>query len=492
MFLALIRRLLADRRGVSAILIAVMAAVIIGFASLGIEVVNALQKQRSMQSAADSAAMAAVVAAVTGYPTDYKQEGYGVAGKAGFTSGTHTCDAPNSTVYVGTPCTGDPANNLAACAPPTNPPGPTPCVEVLIRQPFTLWLAHVVFPSNFTLQARAVAVSTAANGCAAILDPTDKGSFTVGGNAAVQIVGCDMYVNSSYTPGAAVNNGGATIACSGLFTVGTATGFDPTTCPTGQSGPIADPYANVPNPAVPGTCNNVTVNAGTTTTLTATTTPICIRTLKVNGGGTLQLCPDLYVVTNSLNIVGGGTLRSLQGTNTLIPGTTTPDPTYDATFATDCPNNVATDSGVTIFLQGGATASVGSNNPGGAASFALTAPVCDPTVSSGPTACSPAGTDFVKSTGLPTGMLFFQDRTSGSACHGNSPASSFTGSSTSLLSGTLYFPTQCLNFSGGSLQTSACLSVVSYQLGINGGPSLNATLCNPFHARQIRPIVMVE
>src|SRR5579862_3156672 len=97
------RRLTKDRRGGVAIMVAIMGAMLIAFAGLSVEVFNALQDQRHMQSAADSAPLAAATASFTGSPNPYQDGGYTVTGNAGFTSSNHDCTSTD-TVYVGAPC----------------------------------------------------------------------------------------------------------------------------------------------------------------------------------------------------------------------------------------------------------------------------------------------------------------------------------------------------------------------------------------------------
>jgi Flp pilus assembly protein TadG len=71
-------------RGAVAVQVAVLLVAIIGFVSLGSEVVLMLATSRHMQSAADAAALAAVTAVVSGRPSAYTEEIFAMTAAAGF------------------------------------------------------------------------------------------------------------------------------------------------------------------------------------------------------------------------------------------------------------------------------------------------------------------------------------------------------------------------------------------------------------------------
>src|ERR1700719_268098 len=87
-----------SRRGAGAVLIALMLVAIIGFVSLGTEVVVLLWTSRHMQSPADAAALASETARLSGYPADYTQEALALSAAAGFANGQN-----GTTVTVNSP-----------------------------------------------------------------------------------------------------------------------------------------------------------------------------------------------------------------------------------------------------------------------------------------------------------------------------------------------------------------------------------------------------
>src|SRR5690349_3968007 len=92
-YLAAISRLLCGRTGQSAssgviaIQTAIMLVALIGFVSLGTEMVLLLLTKQQMQGATDSAALAAAIARATGHPSDFTQEAYALTGAVGFANG---------------------------------------------------------------------------------------------------------------------------------------------------------------------------------------------------------------------------------------------------------------------------------------------------------------------------------------------------------------------------------------------------------------------
>jgi len=171
------------RRGVVAVLVALMLVVIIGFVSLGTEVVLLLLTSRHMQSAADAAALASETARLRGYPSDYTQEAFALSAAAGFTNGRN-----GTTVTVNSP----PASGNYATA--------ANAVEVLIAQPQTLALAQILYSGTappFTVRARSVAHASSNGSCTLTLDPAGAGALSMNGTTVADLVGCDASVNST-------------------------------------------------------------------------------------------------------------------------------------------------------------------------------------------------------------------------------------------------------------------------------------------------------
>lgn len=410
-----------------AILIALLLVAIIGFVSLGTEVVLALWTQRRMQSAADDAALAAATAVIAGYPIAIATEGYALAAAAGFTAGQGAgCDA-TPTVYVGPPCDGTHASDR---------------IEVLIREPFTLSLAKVVFTEDFTLHGRAVASLENAWGCAAILDPAGSGALKVSGTADATLTGCSAWVNST-TSGAVQVEGGGILSCDHLYVGGTATGVDATICKTTTRAPVvADPYAKIATPSPTTPCTPIPNTEPATIGPAAGTTVVTLcKGIDLSGAGktqTLNLCPGVYIIDGALS---NSLFKMTNGT------------TLGSVVASDpnCHNH--TGSGVAIVLTSSGV------------------PAKIPTVDvSGGTMTLHGLAAADATTGLPAEMLFFQDRRAAV-----NKSNGFSG--TTNLSGILYFPSEPVVFNGNAATVSTCFEIIAWNLSVGGNPTLSANAC---------------
>jgi hypothetical protein len=304
-----------DRRGAVAILFAVVLVAIIGFVSLGTEIVLLLSTSRHMQSAADAGAFGAVSARIRGYPADYKQEALAMAADAGFTNsvGGTIVDAHSP------PLTGSYAGKADA-------------VEVLISQPQTLALAKVVYSGSFIVRARSVAHTNGNGSCALALDPAASGSFSMNGGTVADFAGCDLSVNSTSAQavllvgGAIVNAGhlndaGGYTLSGGAKINATITSPAPATSdpyadrimPAAATACIADPNVKKNMAISPGTYCSITVSAANLN-LAAGTYIIKGGTLTVKGGGTLSGTGVTIVLTG----FGGNYATVSIGSNSTI------------------------------------------------------------------------------------------------------------------------------------------------------------------------------
>ena len=421
------RRLTVDRRGAVAIMVAFMMAVIIGFASLGVEVVQALATQRRMQSAADNAAFSAANAQAlsaglaTGCAAACTNEGYALAAADGFTDGRGASCTANPTVYVGMPCDGSHAGD------PTY-------VEALIVQPFILQMAKVVFPKDFALHARAVAkISPGGKSCSLALA---AGAQTVktNGTPTVNFQNCTMSANST-DPNAVTSLGGAVLNVGTLVTSGnpgystsgggiitaggSACAATNANC-VSSAPPTLNPYANLPG----SSCGSaVILNSGKLNPPAAAGCYKGINLTGCNGGKPgLALGPGTYFITGNVNVSSGCTLNG---------------------------------TGVTIVLTGAtSTASIA-----GSANVALTA----------------------QQTGTYAGVLFFSNS---SALN----AGSFLGGASMSLTGALVFPKSNVDFSGGGTTTSPsspCTEIIANTMTFSG----NSTLAVGCTGTGVKPIV---
>ena len=229
---------IGSRRGAVLIQVAIMLVGIIGFVSLGTEIVLLLATSRHMQSAADAGALSAVSARVRGYPADYKQEALTLAADAGFING-----AAGTTVTVNSP----PASGQYTSA--------SDAVEVLIAEPQVLPLARIVYLGAFTVRARSVARVSGFGSCALALDPSGSAA-SMNGSTVTDFVGCDLSVNS-ISPQAVSLVGGAVVNAGHLLDAGGYTlsgGAKINAVVTTQAPVTSDPYAEYAMPSAAATC----------------------------------------------------------------------------------------------------------------------------------------------------------------------------------------------------------------------------------------------
>jgi hypothetical protein len=313
---------------------------------------------------------------------------------------------------------GEEGTSVAIELPPThgNFDGRSDALEVIISQPQALPIVGLFRRSPFVVSARAVAiVGGSGKICALSLEGAAAGAVRAGGSTNTNLVDCGLAVNSSAAE-AVTLSGSAVIATLETKIVGdyALSGNAVLSATNGivtASGPTVDPYASVAVPPI-GSCtrSNYKATGGKVETLSP---GVYCNGMSISGGSTITLNPGVYVIDRgSLSISG---------------------------------NSGLTGDGVTIVL----TSSTGSNfatvSLSGGTRLDLTAP---PT---GPTA----------------GLAFFQDRrapTSGS--------NSFTGGTTQVVNGALYFPRQSITFAGGSDVKNQCTQLIGRTIDFSG----NATL----------------
>ncbi len=142
-------------------------------------------------------------------------------------------------------------------------------------------------------------------------------------------------------------------------------------------------------------------------------------------GGVYVLCSGLSVSGTGTNLTLNPGIYIIDGGSFNVSGTST-----------------VTGSGVTIILTGSGS-SYGTVNISGGTTTSITAPT----------------------TGATAGIAFYGDR-SGPTTN----TSSFSGGTTQNITGAIYFPTQKVDYSGGSTTASAskCTQLIGYQLSFSG------------------------
>ena len=132
---------------------------------------------------------------------------------------------------------------------------------------------------------------------------------------------------------------------------------------------------------------------------------------------------------------------SIKDTRTLNPGVYV---ISGGNFSLDSSANI-TGTGVMFYLTNGAALKFNGN-----ATFNLSAPTSAPYA------------------GGESGILFFSDRSQSSANQ------TFNGTSSSVLTGALYFPTQALTVNGDYTGTNGCMQVIADTISYSGNASLNS------------------
>ena len=181
-----------------------------------------------------------------------------------------------------------------------------------------------------------------------------------------------------------------------------------TPAPQTGAGGVSDPLSSLPMPSFSG-CDHLNWNSGGGD-VTADPGVYC-GGISITSSGTVTFNPGLYILNGSgFSVTGSGTIRG---------------------------------AGVTFFNTGQSGYVAGAVSTGGSATLTLSAP----------------------NSGTYQGMLFVQDRNL--SYSGNNVIS---GSSTSVVTGTLYFPSTTLSFTGSS--SGSYTAIVSKTVTFTGTSSL--------------------
>ena len=307
---ALLRKILIprDERGSIAINVALILIVMLGMASLGLEVTSVYLKKARMQTAADSAAVAGATALAASGTSSVAPEIYAVAASNGFTNGqngvTVTINSP--------PLTGAYANNDSA-------------VEVVIRQPIVLPLSSLFYSGTWTPGSRAVALAgSSASYCALQLDTSSTTGVLLSNGANVNMNGCGLGANANGSTAVTVS-GGAKLTATSLSVSGSTTvnngghvNISGTTS-TGQPA-MADPYADVDVPSY-GACKYTSLyQPGWQTSLTLQPGVYCGGMNIANGIPNVVMLPGVYIIKGGTFTLGGGIKITGSGVTIVLTG----------------------------------------------------------------------------------------------------------------------------------------------------------------------------
>ncbi|HWT31564.1 MAG TPA: pilus assembly protein TadG-related protein [Propylenella sp.] len=397
--------------GSIAIIGGLMLPVVIGGVGLGVETGYWYLKQRKLQQIADVSAHAAAVRKKSGDDqAQYVDAARYIAAQSGYT--------------------GPPAN-MSVVSPPTSGPNATKpdAVEVVITESVPRYFTSIFTQSALTVHARAVAKIETRPACILALSGTAAGAVTVSGSAEVTMPQCDIASNSVAADSFKMQGAASRVTAACVYSAGgTSTNSNLTTTycsrPETHMAPLSDPYADVAEPAVTGTCKAANVGSGgTTTTLTPTES-------HASGAKSMRFCNGLSVSGNvvlnpGLYIIEKGDFTGSNGAN--ISGT-----------------------GVTLFFTNGATVKLNGNMR-----LNLSAPTADPY----------------------SGILMFGSRS-------NTTGQKINGDAASTFQGAIYFPAAHVEYLGSSAGANGCTQLIAKTVQLTGKSNFQSS-CGNSGTRQI-------
>jgi len=320
-----------DRSGVTAVLTALGAVVLLGFTGLAIDVVTWEVAQHKMQSAADAAALAASIAAYTDTDQNATNAADAVAASYGYVNGQN-----GTNVTVTSPYSGNGVQNG---------------VQVVISQSQPQFFSRLFLASAPTVTVQAAARLPAGSGSMCVMTLGGSGKLAVGdatftGNTTVNMSTCDLYNNSTAANSTELN-GSSTLDVRNMYLAGDYTrGGSARLSISGTAAtyvtPANDPYAAMSIPSYSG-CSQTNYTLGPSQSFT------------INPGSTP------YVFCGNTDI---------KGTLTLGPGTYIID---GGNFTAESQATI-TGTGVTIILTSSTGSNYGTVTINGGATVSLTAP----------------------------------------------------------------------------------------------------------------------
>jgi hypothetical protein len=293
-------------------------------------------------------------------------------------------------------------------------------VDVMVQRTVSTIFAGIFDQRFVTLRSRATAGLVLAENCFIVLDPTGSQSLDVQNTSRLTGTNCGIAVNSTSSTAAVVSDQGL-VSATVIGVTGGVQGSNFSPAPDLGVPPTADPLAYLTMPTVPNTCDYVAKVVILTETLNPGT--YCGGLKVLQGNATLN--PGLYILR------GGG--LEVKGANAVM---------------------TSTGSGVTFFNT--ALPILGTYGP-----ILLQANV---------TVNISANIDPLSA--LP-GVLFYQDPAAPSGL-----INVFKAGSGSVMNGTMYFPTQTVEF--GSASTSVINgALVAYRVVVQNNTDMTFTGYNP-------------
>jgi Putative Flp pilus-assembly TadE/G-like len=400
--------------GAVAVYVAVAIPLFVGGAGLAVDTTSWYRAKRNIQSGADAAAYAAALN-LARQGLSHGIDLVALQAAADDAAGRNGMSDP---VTVRTP----PLSGIAA--------GDSQSVEVIVTEPAPLYFAAMFLDAAPQITARAVAKAVVADACVWALHPTAMGALTVSGTADVNL-DCGVVVKSN-DPAAALNQTGSScLSATSISVGGNYSGDCVSPAPEVSVPDYGDPMSSLAAPAVGGctypTLQIIDSGGGGHGHGGGGGTPISVSPGVYCGG--LDIRTDV-VLQPGLYIINGGYFR--------IAGTATVTNTED------------TSGGVSFYLTGSGSNYATVTIQGGA-NVTLTP------MTTGPLA----------------NVLFFQDP--------NAPASGsnlIAGGSTMQLTGILYFPSQHIDFTGGSSVAESEILLLASTITFTGTSYLDADYAN--------------
>jgi hypothetical protein len=265
------------------IYVGIMLPILMGIASLAVDVGLWYANKRVVQSVADAAALGGALEvrrkgdlstlqlAATEYATE---NGY---------NGT------DDTIDINSPPESGPLIGVATA------------VEVIVERPAPSFLSSLVNKGQTTIAARAVASYGTAEACIWALNPTASGAVTVSGNAQVNM-NCGIMANSS-SPSAITQNGASCINAASVASVGGASGgcINPPPVTTSYA---ADPMSYVSGPSWSGCDHPNQIKANNNQTVNLAPGVYCNK-ITAQNGGRINFASGLYVLDGAALTIHG-------------------------------------------------------------------------------------------------------------------------------------------------------------------------------------------
>jgi hypothetical protein len=483
-------RLLHDTRGFTAVFLALIISVLIGFSALGVETGLWYAIKRQNQSGADVAALSGAMekAGSQGYPD--------ICGFAKFAA-----QANNFTVDAGWSCPGSSPANQSDCTSLTsgqmcvnNPPlfgayaGASfpKHVEVILAQQQSGFLASL-WQANVMIDTRAVAGPKTFDTCMIALntsgtDLKNNGTTTLKLNNCSFISNSTSLTNPNYSlefNGNILMQAGAIQTAGGTNITGNSNYISP---PVTQAPGVTDPYAGNINPPTNTSSDVCGAYAAGSHTLAPGWYGGCSSSndapIHLSGSSNTVFCPGVYFldgqdsnarafrIEDNLAVVSMGTA-----------GGSTPS-------GVTCPSNGM--DGVTIIAT---CRTAGCTSGGGFEIGFNTTPHVN---LSAPTTNNPSGCTTGSNPCIPQRILFYQPASTADTSGGQKGDSTIAGGVDVHLDGVIYTPATQITLQGNP-DLGSCTEMIAANFVVGGNPTMNAPLSScGIITRSASTLVLVE